>query len=96
MVWKLLNVTLGQGTTEAGHEADQFKFTFDDKWSNDFGWEGLDQTTFAKEYFVCADAGAEKGNIKVIKSGTFDFEYHPFYVAEEGIGNKIVAKLHTA
>jgi len=78
----------------------EFKFTFDDTWKNDFGWKGFagNDTTAIKEYITPADqAGVDAGNdsnIKCIKACTLDFEYHPFFVAEAGVSNKLVIKLH--
>ena len=91
MIWKLEGVTLGV--------TDQFKFTFDDTWKNDFGWKGLDtaNATFPKDNLAAADATAtDDTNILCNVAGTYNFYYHPFYVAEEGIGNKMVVELVTS
>ena len=78
----------------------EFKFTFNDGWNNDFGWKGYkgNNTTALDEYLTPSDqASVDAGNdsnIKVLKAVTLDFEYHPFYVAEAGLKNKLVVKIH--
>ena len=92
MLWTLSGVTFAVDN--------QFKFTFDDTWKNDFGWKGYagNETDALKEYITPADqASVDKGddsNIKCLKACTLDFEYHPFFVAEAGMSNKLVIKLH--
>lgn len=63
---------------------DAFKFTFDDKWSNDFGYDGIDPSSA-----VYANFENDGGNAKVVTAGTYDFVYHPFAVIE-GLKGKIV------
>lgn len=81
--WKLTNIELAEG--------DQFKFVFNDNWGGDIGYSGLDSMSSAYANFENAD-----GNAKVKVPGTYDFFYHPFWVAESDkyAGNFAVA-LHT-
>ncbi|MCI1244922.1 MAG: hypothetical protein LKG11_03140 [Bacilli bacterium] len=88
MLYTLSNVTIyGNGDTD---DSSQFKFTYDDKWSNDFGFDAVQF-----DAAVSADFKNAGGNIKCLVAGTYDFEYHPFFVAEEGVAAKMVIKAAT-
>jgi hypothetical protein len=93
MLWTLSNISVAVD--------EEFKFTFNDGWNNDFGWKGCYNTVTdtIKEYVGPADStkkfvSGEDSNIKVAKAAVLDFEFHPFYVAEAGLQNKLVIKLH--
>lgn len=72
---------------------DEFKFTFDHKWSNDFGSEGVDVTNSP----VAANFDIPtKANIKVKVAGVYDFKFNPLFVADPNATNKMVITAHAA
>jgi hypothetical protein len=94
MLWTLSNITVAAD--------EEFKFTFDDTWKSDFGWVSVYNTgvtPITDGSLVAADAAkvpanGEDCNIKATKAATYDFEYHPFFIAESGIKNKMIIKVH--
>lgn len=88
-LYTLLNVSMDKDS--------EFKFTYDDKWSNDFGFGSIQFETAIAANFENADStGKASGNIKVVTAGTYDCYYHPFYVAEPDVTAKMVIKAHVA
>jgi hypothetical protein len=81
-VYTLKNITIPAGS--------QYKFTFDDKWSNDFGTTGLDKTNSDAAYIAAIKGD---GNIEQVTAMTVDFYFHPLF-AYEGLTNKMIVKVH--
>jgi hypothetical protein len=89
----------------AAAAADDIKFALDDAWNTSYGYTDVDwDYSDAQVPTTDLDSSGvqlkisdmfenDGGNLKVVTAGSYDFEFHPLFIAETGLANKFVIKL---